>query len=414
MGSTQFTYLKAGGPVPAGSTSPGYDFIGFTSLYTNASLRYSGYKVSFYHDGAALEIPLVCLPSQANGAVLLKVDNQYVTTTVTTLSNNGTTYYLYVNFGTVQKRRIDLYVQSVAFGGVRTGQTDSIVPAEVRGPRTIFVGDSYTYGAGANTQSNSYVDVFADALGWDDVWQQGVTSTGYLNPGTGSLPYRQRFPTDVYPWNPEVIFLTGGINDLSYSIPSVIAEAANCVAALQQNCPGAMIVMCAPFHHIGASGLPLTVWQLKAGLKAIAAANNLLFLDMLELPLPSWVTPQSSTLTSSPAAGATSFTVSQQLIQRATYQFPDGSRFACRAINGSAGAFTITPDFGLQTAQTSGGLITQVGDCFWYGNGNTGNLQGFGNCDVYVTTDNLHPSPAGHLAIGQTLADLFLQAIGPN
>src|SRR5260370_38729020 len=99
------------------------------------------------------------------------------------LPNNGIFIFFYFPYGSAALRPTVFIATATIFGGVYTAATDTIQPAPVRGPRVIVVGDSFTEGAGGTSQVNGWVQVFADALGWDDVWPSGAGRTGFVNPG---------------------------------------------------------------------------------------------------------------------------------------------------------------------------------------------------------------------------------------
>lgn len=57
--------------------------------------------------------------------------------------------------------------------------------------------------------------------------------------------------------------------------------------------------------------------------------------------------------------------------------------------------------YALANSHASGDVVTQVGNSLWSRVGRVGATTGSGNCDLLVSSDGTHPSPAGHAAIGR-------------
>ena len=125
---------------------------------------------------------------------------------------------------------------------------------------------------------------------------------------------------------------------------------------------------------------------------------NLRWIDPSTGPAP--IVPHTTVLTSSPAANATTFNTQNFMCEGTTYQFPDGSR--CFSISRSGNTVTVDR---VVNAQTTGTVITQVGNCFIRGSGNVGAPTGIGNADTLIAADTIHPTAAGHLCYGMILGD---------
>jgi phospholipase/lecithinase/hemolysin len=152
---------------------------------------------------------------------------------------------------------------------------------------------------------------------------------------------------------------------------------------------------------------------MRNALRTVAANAGCLFIDLLEQPLPFGYATRNTTLSSSPAQAATTFTVAAPLATRSTYAFPNGERFQIKTITGT-GPYTVTADAPIRSAHVTGEAVTQVGDCYLTGNGNAGVPTGYGNSDIYVSADGTHPTDAGKLALGQILSARLIDALGPN
>lgn len=410
LAASSFTVCRAGSPAAylGGSSYPNYLYVGYKNVNYGAGRQDNLYQQSFHHDGRYLEIAF----KGTAGDVLLKVDDEYVSLTPQTIANDGNVYYWYFDFGARKVRRIDFIAgTSFSFGGVFTEANDTITPAPVRGPRVIVVGDSFTEGTGSNSGVNGYVMAFADAMGWDDVWPSGVGSTGYVAATAPKVNYRSRLTADVTAYAPDIVLFTGGYNDYSSTPAQITTEAGLLFGQARSELPDALLVCVSPYWNAGAAPIEAQTWAKRDALKAAIVAVGGLFVDLLEQPLPTGTTPSTSTLASAVAAGATSLSLVDPVAVGATYKWSDGTRFRAKAISG-AGPYTVTTDGPLAAAHGSGSSLTQVGDCFWTGTGKVGATTGYGNCDLYVGSDGIHPIAAGHLALGAALAAGFLRALG--
>lgn len=400
-----FSYCRAGGAIVGGSAYPDYLFQRFSNVSYGSNRDCDLYQVSFLLDGRYLEI---CFKGQT-GSVLCKVDDEYVSLTPQAVLNDGNIYFWHFDFGSRRPRRIDFISSSGRFGGVFTERTATVTPAPLRGPRVIVVGDSFTEGAGASGV-DGYVMAFSDALGWDDVWPSGVGSTGYLAAPAPKVNYRARFAADVAAFRPDIVLFTGGVNDIGGAGASQIGtEAALLFGLARAALPDALLVSVAPFGNKGAAGLARDYFAIKQGLRSAMQGVGGLVVDLLEQQLPLNYLPGTATLVSPVAAGVTALSTSVPLALGNTYRFADGTRFQVIDCFGS-GPYTVTTDSVIQTAQPAGAVLQQVGNCFWTGSGRVGATTGYGNCDLYVSADGVHPSPAGHLAIGEALAGALIQA----
>jgi lysophospholipase L1-like esterase len=253
-----------------------------------------------------------------------------------------------------------------------------------------------------------------EALGWTDVWQSGLGATGFLaTMGGTKFNYRQRVIPDVIEHKPDIVVFQGSVNDASYSGTQIGDEADLLFAQVRAALPDCLIVATSPLWYKGVHSVSLNAWDQCAALKSSVEKVGGVFLNLLEIPIPDCITTNTVTLAANAASGATSISITSDAIPAlmATYKWPDGSRSRIKAISGT-GPYNITLDGGLLTARTSGESGTQVGDSLWTGSGKVGGEAGFGNCDIFVSSDGTHPSVEGHEAIGTTMAKLMIDAIG--
>jgi lysophospholipase L1-like esterase len=361
---------------------------------------------SFYHYGSDFEYRL----HGSGGNLWCRVDGEYVTLTGQTILSDGNIYYYYIDFGSVALRKIEVFSTTPSYNGIYTKQTDSIYPAELNGPRCIVLGDSFAEGTGGNG-INCYIQQFADALGWNDVWQSGSGATGFLaNNADTYNTYRQRLVLDVIAYNPEIVILQGSINDGLFSASAVGAEVAITLAQLKSALPDCIILVTSSLQNWGAGKIPVVAWDIKDATKAATLAIGGYFLDVLEMPLPHQFVPNTFALSASASISSTTLTVAAGLpipVAGGTYKFTNNCHCRIKSFAGT-GPYTVTLDSSLQSAQASGAIATQVGNCLWTGTGNSGAPTGFGNSDIYVAADTTHPTAAGHQAIGIALASALI------
>ncbi|GAA4774763.1 SGNH/GDSL hydrolase family protein [Microbacterium gilvum] len=217
-------------------------------------LTVAGYKIMTYCDQAKYEASFY-IPSGATYRV--KVDDEYVTTTATSFGVAGATRWLQLDFGTAALRRIVIETTALPIG-LNTSVTGTIWPARPRGPRVIAFGDSYTGGAtGANGAAyTTWLSAMADTLGWEDIYQNAVGSTGYIATvgGQQNNTLAQVAKAVAAGIQPDVVIVSSGHND--NGTPTEIAAAAVPVyAAIRAAWPDALVVAAGPWFVGGAGQL---------------------------------------------------------------------------------------------------------------------------------------------------------------
>lgn len=294
-------------------------------------LTVAGYKVMFYCDKAKVEAQFY-IPS--GGTYRIKVDDEYVSTLATSFGVSGATRWLQLDFGTDKIRRITIETAAlIAF--IKTDATGTIWPAKPRGPRTIAFGDSYTGGAtGANGAAyTTWLSAMADSLGWEDIYQNAVGSTGYIETISGQAnsvmgQINRAVAANV---DPEVVICTAGHND-TQPLASIVASAVSAFAAIREAWPNALVVCGGPWW-VGGSGA-MSGWSTRES-ELFAAVDADIFIPQATGPGVPWFT----------------------------------------------------------------------------GTGRIGSTTGSGNSDVYVYSDTVHPTQAGHDYAGVRFADALREAL---
>lgn len=400
-----FTFFGCHSITQFGATFPNYHYAVprdiTTALPSTFGQLFTG--VAFYHYGAELEISV----KGVTGTMYVKIDGEFISLTAQAIPNDGSLSTYYIPFGSTAERRIEVIGYNLFFGGVFTAQTDTIRPAPLRGPRTIVIGDSFAGGTGAtNTVIDGFVRYMADYLGWDDVAPSGLGGGGYL---VGAATFADRIQHDVIAYSPDVVIVTGGFNDYaSKTLAQILAAATSLFSTLQTGLPNALIIVAGPFFSGGVRDFPATGTLLDArdAIKSAATAAGLPFIDLLEIPLPAWTTTVSTTLSANVSAGGASVSLPVKIAPRQHIQI-DRERMEVLSVAG-VGPFAHTVSGNVAAAHTSGTSVTVVGAPLWTGTGQVGTTTGYGNSDVFVSSDGVHPSTAGHEAIGKQLAQGIL------
>jgi acyl-CoA thioesterase I len=107
-----------------------------------------------------------------------------------------------------------------------------------------FLGDDYTSGAGASSESARSTTIVCAALGVTEA-NFGVADSGYANLGVAGN-YASRVDKVVLA-APDVVVLSGGRNDVDSDLDSVATNARAVFNALHQRLPDAVIVAVAPW-----------------------------------------------------------------------------------------------------------------------------------------------------------------------
>lgn len=273
-------FLFFGGAVLKSDTAPAGYWLYQAAQAPNGAGRQGNVAVSFMHDGDELEI----LENGWTGKVKILVDGAVITTGPngwTATATDGELYRRHLAWTDRRHRLITVLSSDNQWPGVTVGPTDGLyAPPMPRIPRAIALGDSVTQGQN-NDAANAdvWTTYLSGLLGWD-IWESGQGGTGWLNPGVypGFAKFRDRLPTHVTPWGPDVVFFAGGLNDQDASAyPSAArrAEVTATLAAARAALPNALLVVVGPFY--GSDG-QAAVDAVHADLSATAVGDRVLFI----------------------------------------------------------------------------------------------------------------------------------------
>lgn len=151
------------------------------------------------------------------------------------------------------------------------------IPAPM--PLAVFIGDSYTQGAGGG--GVRWPTLVGEAHGWD-VDNLGLGGTGYIRTSDANScgrPYCGRYgqTIDEIIGSPTYIVVSGGRNDVGLPTADVTAAADALFGALHQRYPDAKIFVMAPWFDDDPP--PPSAGEFTQAIQAAALENQLVYLD---------------------------------------------------------------------------------------------------------------------------------------
>lgn len=290
--SQAITYLSAGYTDPG--SQGGYLNCKASSNLTSSQPAAGRMRFEFETDGDQFEIAVITTASGTNPKYRLWVDGQLVTAAPQTgLTSGASIYFIKVAFGSRGNRRIRFEGVYVNLIGIWAHPTVTLwKTTRPLGPKTVWIGDSFSEGAGGDWWWDSWEMKAARFLGWH-MHPSAVGSTGYLATGgvAGKVKYRDRIANDVTALSPEIIVVSGGYNDTgSFTATQEGDEAALLYAALKASNPNATLVVCGPNFPTGITATG-TATGFRDAIKAKALAAGALWVDPVQYPSgQSWIT----------------------------------------------------------------------------------------------------------------------------
>ena len=213
----------------------------------------NGFEVEFIYDGRRLETN-----EFAAGQWFTPIFDSTLGDTRKNTPDDWSLRYRLLDFGTKAPRRVRLQLNNYLGLRIEPGSTIESVQSP-EGPRTIFLGDSFTEGTAGPYPSGScyggYV-ITAGMVAGLDAWPSGVGGTGILaNYGglNGRVKFRDRLSTDVIPFAPDVVVIAGGLNDGVLVADGTVspseyrAEYDLLIQEIRGGLPAAKIVVLGPF-----------------------------------------------------------------------------------------------------------------------------------------------------------------------
>jgi lysophospholipase L1-like esterase len=288
---TKFTYT---GLAMTAGTYGGYPSMDSSASITSNATPYN-VRALWNTDADQFEIFVSPTSVSPNAGFRLWVDGQLVSAAPVTagFTSGGAFYRILVNFGSRGLHRIVFEGIGLRFLGTWQLATSTVWPSPIPlGPKCMVIGDSFTEGVGATWWWDSWAMTVGRRLGWN-VYPSGLGGTGYLATSGGTrATYRSRLASDVINQGPDIVIVSGGVNDWSVATPSQEqAEAGLLFAAIKAGLPFAKLIVVGNFNSGGvtAVGNPSSFRDAQ---KAAAAGVADLFVDPIIYPgaAGSWFT----------------------------------------------------------------------------------------------------------------------------
>ena len=260
---------------PYGGASSGVD------SYITGAYEGGGVVIEFMYDGTSLDF----VTYGQGGPLKVLVDGVSAGPFVS-VPNDGNFYNINVSFDGVKAVRRLTFLSGTQCRGFDISPTDTIWRSSRQlGPRMIVMGDSYTEGTGANL-GEGFPAVLGRVLGLEDTWQSGSGSTGYLAnayPGVhGRYTFRQRVATDIIAYNPQIVVICGGINDVASDAAQAAAlqaEAALLYRQILGSLPNCRLYVCGPWRPPAANNSNTAAVR-TALQAAVASVPGVTFIDV--------------------------------------------------------------------------------------------------------------------------------------
>ncbi len=267
---------------------------------------------------------------------------------------------------------------------------------------------------------NGYAYLLADYLGCDDITASCIGGTGYAATAGGQTNnFLNRYLVDVVAQNPDFVLVSGGglINDGASAAALTNAQAL--FAGLRASLPNAQIYASQLFNN-GVGSISNAGWTFYTALKAAAAANGVIFLDLLALPTVAPLNkgtpnatpnaPLAATLANAVSAGATIFLSSTGNYDPNNHYIVDsGTSLEVVDAYTNDGARNLYPAQPFQYAHAAGASLLQTRPSLWTG---AATSAVYGSSANMVGPDGTHPTMAvGHEAIARELATQMLQTL---
>ena len=246
--------------VPNGNTYPLYEFFHF-GRYVDLQILGQGAPAQVYINDEATVADVADIQPPADGNF----------------------YRIVIDFGSIGFRKIGFRTGNWFFGAT-VSITDTLTATSKAGVgRMVAIGDSFTEGTGAEVEYLGFPGLLRIPLGLD-IWISGSGGTGYLNEGPfGRVNFRGRIEEDCLQYNPDYVMIAGGINDGSYPVADIVAEAELLYDQILAALPGVTLIVISPFWPHGPP--PSNITDLAAALKDPVESRGGIYIDFIAPPL---------------------------------------------------------------------------------------------------------------------------------
>ena len=273
--------------VPQGSTNQ-YGYGPFNAMPRSVRTLCDGDKFAWYQYSVA-----------GLAGVSIRVDR--IPIAATPYAPNAGGQFNTIVFKSAKRRLIELRTSAGIGLLATTKRYDLYKPSNRRGPRVLFIGNSYTGPYNPANVMDSYCWDIGPLIGSEDVWVDFFGGTGYgvhstadgtTVPGTGANRFLDRVENTVLSgqtWDisaiaPKLVVVHGPENDKykGRSNAQVIADATAVLTRIRQRCPKAKIVYVEGFTP---PGFPPATYNpnfiaIRQGVQAACAAVGVYYIDI--------------------------------------------------------------------------------------------------------------------------------------
>jgi lysophospholipase L1-like esterase len=209
-------------------TAAGYAGSRASGYVTSSQPATGRVRASFGVSGNAFEVAVTTTAGGSSPAFRLWVDGRPVTAAPQTgMTSGGALYRIKVEFEGRGNHVVDFEGAYVNLIGLWAAPSTTVWTAPGSdAPKVVWMGDSFSGGAGAAWFWDSWAVLAGRTLGWN-VIPSAVGATGYVNPGneSGKVPFADRIADDVIALDPDLVVMSGGYNDTPYPANDVRAAA---------------------------------------------------------------------------------------------------------------------------------------------------------------------------------------------
>lgn len=221
------------GRIPANTViSGGTDGATKAPTSTAWEFMFDGQVFELYTFGSTIKFRVL-----VNDQYISKAGHSFGTT------SNTTACYAAFDLGSRAVRKITVESeQNWVFKGVNLPDftADVWAPTADDTIRAAVVGDSYTLGSQATLRPDNWANRLGKLIGIDDIWNMGLSGTGYIAATASASKFLDRLP-DLVACAPDVVIVHGGYNDASQTPSAVQVAVTAYLQAVRAALPEALI-----------------------------------------------------------------------------------------------------------------------------------------------------------------------------
>ena len=178
---------------------------------------------------------------------------------------------------------------------------------------------------------------------------------------------------------------------------------------ITESLPDAILTATPPTWYSGISTLQALAVEHRDAIKQAVEEYNGLFIDWLELPIGRSEVITTGVISADITAGDNSFTSTTFLGDKNTVQI--GTDRVLITSKSGSDPFTYAVNGVFLNNHTAGDAVTTIGGSLLTGVGHVGGLTGFGNCDIWIGSDSIHPTIIGNEGFARFIASNIIDKL---